>query len=84
MASAVSIRRHLCFADLCTAIEKGRPVIVGIGHEYEDGDHWVVVYGVGRKFRHIFVCNWVRLGHSREELSWAEFRAVWESHGPRP
>ncbi len=77
----VSIRRKLRFADLCTAIENGRPAIVGIGHEYEDGDHWIVIYGVGTRPRRVFVCNWVRPGRSREELTWAEFRALWNPTG---
>ena len=77
----VSIRRKLSFIDVCSAIENGRPVIVGVGHEYEDGDHWIVVYGIGQSPRRVYVCNWVRPGRSREELTWKEFRALWNPFG---
>lgn len=77
----VSIRRRLSFAGIHAAIERGHPVIVGIGHEFEDGDHWVVVYGTGRRPQRVFVCNWLRPGRSRQELSWAEFRALWNPRG---
>ena len=77
----VSIRRHLRFADLCASIESSCPVIVGVGHEYPDGDHWLVIYGVGRQPQRIFACNWVRPGRSRETLTWAEFRALWNPTG---
>ena len=77
----VSIRRHLRFADLCAAIEDGCPVVTNIGHQYEDGDHWVLIYGTGRKPQRVFVGNWIRPGRSREELTWAEFRALWNPTG---
>ena len=77
----VSIRRKLSFIELCSAIENGRPVIVGVGHEHEDGDHWIVLYGFGHRPKRIFCCNWVRPGRSREELTWKEFRALWNPFG---
>lgn len=77
----VSIRRHLSFEDLHTSIECGYPVIVGVGYGYEDGDHWIVVYGTAKQSRRIFVCNWLRPGRSRQALSWTEFRALWNPRG---
>ena len=77
----VSIRHRLRFEDLHAAIESGRPVIVGIGHEFEGGDHWIVVYGIRRRLRRVHVCNWLRPGRSRQELSWSEFCALWNPRG---
>ncbi|MEA3188723.1 MAG: hypothetical protein QOD99_2553 [Chthoniobacter sp.] len=78
----VSIRRDLDFDAIANAIEFGFPVIAGAGNEqFDDGDHWVVVYGVARKRRRVFVCNNVRHGHSRIEMSWRDWKAWWNPVG---
>ena len=78
----VSIRTDLDYASIRAAIESGFPIIAGTGVEmFDDGDHWTVIYGIGWKPRRVFICNQPRLGYSREELSWNEFRSIWTPRG---
>jgi hypothetical protein len=77
----VGVRRDLDFDSIAEAIEAGFPIIVGVGHEFSDGDHWVVIYGVAYKPKRVFLSNIVRPGYSHEEYSWSEFRSEWSPRG---
>lgn len=78
----VSIRETLSFADIAQAIESGFPLIVGIRHQDPVSDHWIVIYGIGRKPQRIFACNQIYAwSRSRAELSWDEFRRLWNPRG---
>jgi len=80
----VSVRSNLNYIRIRAAIESGFPVITTIGHEYSDGAHWVVIYGIGWRPRRVFLCNQVNFGwpgFSRAELTWEDFRNLWNPRG---
>ena len=77
----VGIRRDFDFDSIAEAIESGYPIIAGVGHEFSDGDHWIIIYGVGYHPKRVFLANIVRPGCSREEFTWREFRSEWSSRG---
>jgi hypothetical protein len=74
----VAIRSNLNYQSIRAAIESGFPLVAGIGNGmFEDGDHWIVIHGVGWKPNRIFISNQPRIGNSREELAWDKFRSMW-------
>jgi hypothetical protein len=75
----VSVRRNLGFDSLATAIESGYPIIAGVAHG--EAGHWVVIYGVNRKRRRLFVSNVGLIGHSRQECTWREWKSWWDPAG---
>ena len=78
----VSVRTDLTYARVRETIRAGFPIITGIGREVCDtGDHFVVIYGVGWNPARVFICNQPRWGCSRQELTWADFRATWAPLG---
>ena len=79
----VGIRDNMDFEDIEFAIEAGFPVIAGIGHECEDGDHWICVYGIGRAPKRLFVCNQTHVLslHGREEFTWKRWQRWWNPYG---
>lgn len=80
----ISVRHDLTFEKIARAIESGFPIITGVGHDYEDGDHWVVIYGVSRKPKRVFVSNIVRWHfpfNSREDFTWKEWLKEWNPRG---
>lgn len=80
----VSVRHDLNFGKIADAIEVGYPIITGIGHDYPDRDHWVVIYGVSRKPKQLFVSNIVRMHNplnSRAEFTWNEWCEDWNPKG---
>lgn len=79
----VSDRSRMSFDDIADATERGFPLVAGIGHEFPDGDHWVTIYGVGRKPKRLFVCNQPSIMslHGREEFMWQEWDRWWNPRG---
>ncbi len=80
----VSIRHDLDFDAIASSIEAGYPIITGTGHDYPDGDHWVVIYGVARKPKRLFVSNIVRFSspwNSRADFTWGEWKSEWNPRG---
>jgi len=75
----VSVRRNLGFDALATAIESGYPIIAGVA--YGEHGHWVVLYGVNRKRRRLFVSNVGFIGNSRQECTWREWKSWWDPAG---
>ncbi|MEN9575309.1 MAG: hypothetical protein RL514_3164 [Verrucomicrobiota bacterium] len=53
----VSERHDLTFADLCAAIDVGRPTLVVVHNPGVEDSHWVVVYGYGRKPNRVFLAT---------------------------
>lgn len=64
----VAYKRNMSFAEICAAIDAGKPLIVGVGFEYPDGDHWMVLCGVGRRPDRVYLAN------PRERMGWKTFR----------
>lgn len=52
----VRIRQGLKFHEIAAAIEKGHPVITSIKRR-GDVQHWVVIYGVNRRAREVFIAG---------------------------
>ncbi len=81
----VSVKRDLNFVKIAEAIDAGYPIITGVGcDENGDGDHWVVIYGVSRKPKRVFVSNIVRMHNplnSRAEFTWSEWSKDWNPKG---
>ncbi len=75
----VSVRHNLGFDSLATAVESGFPIMAGAA--YGDSGHWVVIYGVNRRRRRLFVSNVGWIGHSREEWTWREWKSSWDPAG---
>jgi hypothetical protein len=77
----VSRKTRLTFDDICAAIDAGPPVMVWVKTKDRAIDHWVVIYGYGRKPNLVFVAGqkW-RLLH-KQRVAWADFRRQWASPG---
>jgi hypothetical protein len=75
----VSVRRNLGFDSIAKAIEAGFPIITGVA--YGDYGHWVVVYGINRRMKRLFLCNVGWAGHSREQCTWREWKSWWDPSG---
>lgn len=52
----VSIKKHLHFEDIASAIEAGCPIMTSIKRQGQI-QHWVVIYGVNRKTKEVFVAG---------------------------
>jgi Peptidase_C39 like family len=69
-------KRNMDFADIRAAIDRGYPLIVGVGFDYPDGDHWMVIYGYGRRPDRVYLAN------PRERVGWKTFRdGYWNPTG---
>lgn len=80
----VSFRTDLNYVGIRAAIEAGFPIIATVGHEYSDGAHWIVIYGIGWRPKRVFLCNQVNCGwpgFSRDELTWEDFRGLRNPRG---
>ena len=79
---AVTWRSGLDFDGVATAIGKGRPMAVLVRTGIRRQFHWVVVYGVGRRPRRVYVAaNGLPL-LSQKEYGWREFRmSLWAPAG---
>lgn len=73
----VSSRKTLGFDDLCAAIDKGSPVLVCIKTCDVDTDHWVVLYGYGRRPDLLFVAGYGLPFLSENRIGRREFRGLW-------
>ena len=75
-------RQHkLTFEQLCLAIGQGRPVLVAIHNPGAEADHWVVVYGCGRRPDQVFIASnglpWFR----SNRVARREFERIWMPRG---
>ena len=53
----VSRKTHLTFDDVCNAIDASRPVLVCVKTDDPRTQHWVVIYGYGRRPNLVFVAG---------------------------
>lgn len=81
----VALKHDLDFEKIAATIESGYPIITGVGCDEDgEGDHWVVIYGVSRDPKKVFVSNIVRMHNpwnSREEYTWKEWLSEWNPEG---
>lgn len=78
----VSRRRDLDFDAVAAAIEHDEcPIVVTVTIPRADYDHWVVVYGVGRRPKTMFVAGDGFPVFSKNEWTWADFRRRWSPRG---
>jgi len=81
---AVSDRKDLDFDGIQQCLRDGKPILVSIaGNSLFDDEagHWVAIYGFGRKPNRIFICGKTRPGFSRQEMTWKQFKAIWNPLG---
>ncbi len=78
---SVNCQHKLTFEQLCSAIDQSRPVLVAIHNPGAEADHWVVVYGYGRRPDRVFIaCNGLPwFGSNR--MARCEFERVWTPRG---
>jgi len=74
-------RSKLTFADLCAAIDAGRPVLVCVPTPDADTEHWVVIYGYGRRPSLVFVAGQGLPFIGRQRVKWPDFRQQWSPPG---
>jgi hypothetical protein len=70
----VGIKKLMLFEDIANSIEHGHPIITSIKRE-DVIQHWVVIYGVNRKTKEVFVAGdkfWFSLASTR--VDWKSFR----------
>ena len=72
----VEERYDLDFADIAEKIEAGFPVVTLVNLK-ADLQHWVVIYGVGRKPNRVFVGGMNLPIIGRKEYTWREFTRMW-------
>ena len=77
----VSRKTDLTFADICAAIDADQPVIVCVKTGDPGVDHWVVIYGYGRRPNLVFVAGQGLHFFARQRTAWPKFRKVWSPRG---
>jgi len=77
----VSRKTHLTFDDVCHAIDDGRPVMVCVKTADTRTDHWVVIYGYGRRPNLLFVAGQGLHFIARQRVKWQDFRSKWSPPG---
>jgi hypothetical protein len=77
----VSHRKKLSFARLCQAIDRGRPVVVLIDNPGSEDDHWVVVYGYGRRPDRLFIAVNGVPWFNRNRIARSQFERIWKPPG---
>ena len=77
----VSRKTDLTFADICAAIDADQPIIVCVKTGDPGVDHWVVIYGYGRRPNLVFVAGQGLPFFARQRTEWPEFRKVWSPRG---
>jgi len=77
----VNRRTKLTFNDLCDSIDDGRPVLVCVKTKDKATDHWVVIYGYGRRPNLVFIAGQGLHFIARQRVKWADFRQQWASPG---
>lgn len=77
----VSRKTDLTFDDIYNAIDAGRPVMVCVKTKDKATDHWVVLYGCGRRPNLVFVAGQGLHFIARQRVKWQEFRQQWAPPG---
>jgi hypothetical protein len=76
---AVRRRYDLDFDKIARAIDAGHPIITLRNTSDPDSSHWIVVYGVARRPRRLFVGGNGLL--SNPPIPWGTFRRQWSQQG---
>ncbi len=78
----VGIRDSLTFADVWQATSADRPIIACVNSRRSAESHWLVIYGVGKRPRRVFVAG-VGIPHwpAGKVLPWETFRRMWAPSG---
>jgi len=77
----VSHRKKLSFARLCRAIDRGRPIVALIHNHGSEDDHWVVVYGYGRRPDRLFIAVNGVPWFNRNRIARSRFERIWKPPG---
>lgn len=77
----VQVRLDMTFADFVAAIDQDRPVLVTVKTRERKTQHWVVVYGYGRRPQRLFLAGTGLPLVSQKQYGWAEFRRKWADKG---
>ena len=77
----VSRKTHLTFDDVCNAIDASRPVLVCVKTDDPRTQHWVVIYGYGRRPNLVFVAGQGLPFIGRQRVAWLQFRRQWSPPG---
>jgi hypothetical protein len=77
----VKRRTKLTFDDICTAIDAGSPVLVCVTTSDPYTNHWVVIYGYGRRPKLLFVAGQGLHFIARQRVKWQDFRSKWSPPG---
>lgn len=77
----VSWRKNLTFDDICNAIDAEYPVLVWIKTNDVKTEHWVVLYGYGRRPDLMFIAGRGIHFVARNRMRRREFRRLWASSG---
>lgn len=72
----VSRKTNLSFPAICHAIDAGQPILVCLRTSRADTNHWVVLYGYGRRPRLVFVAGRGLPFIGRQRLKWRVFREL--------
>jgi len=77
----VKRQTKLTFADIRTAIDDGHPVMVCVTTSDPYTNHWVVIYGYGRRPKLVFVAGQGLHFIARQRVKWPDFRSKWSPPG---
>jgi len=77
----VSRQHRLTFEQLCSAIDQNRPILAAIHNQGAEADHWVVVYGYGRRPDRVFIASNGLPWFSGNRMARREFEGVWTPRG---
>ena len=77
----VACRPDLTFDTICDAIDAGRPVVACVTTADPCTDHWVVLYGYGRRPNLVFVARQGFPFLAKHRTPWREFRREWSLRG---
>ena len=77
----VKRRTKLTFGDICTALGAGNPVLVCVTTSDPYTNHWVVIYGYGRRPKLLFVAGQGLHFIARQRVKWSTFGQQWASPG---
>ena len=81
LAIRVSRRKNLAFDDICDAIDADSPVLVCLKTADAETDHWVTVYGYGRRPDLLFVAGRGIHFVARNRMRRGDFRRLWSPPG---
>ena len=77
----VGVRYDLSWDRVNRNVSDGYPIITVVKTGDEDVEHWVVIYGVGKKPNRVFIaangCLWI----TRREYRWKELCSLWPPEG---